>query len=192
VQNLIISPAVNALPPLSKTCVTLKLAHVATIFYFGIYENVFLWLQRSFHCPQFIGSKISLLMTSNVIFFQYAIRVTNKLTQTSFLSKTPHSESNFLFLNYPQMLHFTTVMGGKNKFPCLICTFQSDLATRIPNQQTPATMVLLTYSMEQGPSWEANFLQLVKKFPAFYVTRRFLTALTSAHHLSLSWVSPIH
>jgi hypothetical protein len=28
-------------------------------------------------------------------------------------------------------------------------------------------------------------LQLVKKFPAFYGTRRFLTAFTSAHHLSL-------
>jgi hypothetical protein len=30
-------------------------------------------------------------------------------------------------------------------------------------------------------------LQLVKKFPAFYGTRRFLTALTSDRHLSLSW-----
>ena len=29
-------------------------------------------------------------------------------------------------------------------------------------------------------------LQLVKKFPTFYGTRRFLTALTSARHLSLS------
>ena len=29
-------------------------------------------------------------------------------------------------------------------------------------------------------------LQLVKKFPAFYGTRRFITALTSARHLSLS------
>ena len=29
-------------------------------------------------------------------------------------------------------------------------------------------------------------LQLVKKFPAFYGTRRFLTELTSARHLSLS------
>jgi hypothetical protein len=28
-------------------------------------------------------------------------------------------------------------------------------------------------------------LQLVKKFPAFYGARRFLTALTSARHLSL-------
>jgi hypothetical protein len=34
-------------------------------------------------------------------------------------------------------------------------------------------------------------LQLVKKFPAFCGTRRFITALTSASHLSLSWASPI-
>ena len=34
-------------------------------------------------------------------------------------------------------------------------------------------------------------LQLVKKFPAFYGTRRFVTALTSPRHPSLSWASPI-
>jgi len=34
-------------------------------------------------------------------------------------------------------------------------------------------------------------LQLVKKFPAFYGTWRFITALTSARHLSLSWASSI-
>ena len=33
--------------------------------------------------------------------------------------------------------------------------------------------------------------QLVKKLPAFHGTRRFITALTSARHLSLSWASPI-
>ena len=33
--------------------------------------------------------------------------------------------------------------------------------------------------------------QLVKEFPAFYGTRRFITAFTSAHHLSLSWASSI-
>ena len=33
--------------------------------------------------------------------------------------------------------------------------------------------------------------QLVKKFPAFYGTRRFITAFTIARHLSLSWVSSI-
>ena len=34
-------------------------------------------------------------------------------------------------------------------------------------------------------------LQLVKKFPAFHGTRRFITALTSFRHLSLSRASPI-
>ena len=34
-------------------------------------------------------------------------------------------------------------------------------------------------------------LQLVKKFPAFHGTRRFITALTSVRQLSLSWSSPI-
>ena len=47
--------------------------------------------------------------------------------------------------------------------------------------------------MEQSPSWEANWkiLQLIKKFPAFYGTRKFITVLTSARHLSLSWANPI-
>ena len=34
-------------------------------------------------------------------------------------------------------------------------------------------------------------LQLVKKFPAFHGTPRFITALTSVRHLSLSWATPI-
>jgi len=34
-------------------------------------------------------------------------------------------------------------------------------------------------------------LQLVKKFPSFYGTQRFITAFTSSHHLSLSWASSI-
>ena len=34
-------------------------------------------------------------------------------------------------------------------------------------------------------------LQLVKKFPAFHGTRRFISALTSVRHLSLCWASPI-
>jgi hypothetical protein len=34
-------------------------------------------------------------------------------------------------------------------------------------------------------------LLLIKKFPAFHGTRRFITALTSVRHLSLTWASPI-
>ena len=53
---------------------------------------------------------------------------------------------------------------------------------------------LLTYSLTP---WcrvlleKLTGLQLVKKFPAFHGTRRFITALTSVCHLSLSWASPI-
>ena len=36
-----------------------------------------------------------------------------------------------------------------------------------------------------------NGFQVVKKFPAFYGTRRFITAFTSTRHLSLSWASSI-
>jgi len=55
----------------------------------------------------------------------------------------------------------------------------------------PKCKYLYTYSMEQSPSWEANRIQLLKKFPAFYGTRRFIIAITSARHQSLSWASSI-
>jgi len=51
---------------------------------------------------------------------------------------------------------------------------------------------LLTYIlMEQSPPEKLTGFQLVKKFPTFYRTRRFITTLTSARHLSLSWTSSI-
>ena len=49
----------------------------------------------------------------------------------------------------------------------------------------------LTHSMERSPSWEANSTAVVKKFPTFYGTLRFITAFTSAGHLSLSWASSL-
>ena len=53
---------------------------------------------------------------------------------------------------------------------------------------------LLTYLLTpwcRVPLEKLTGLQLVKKFPAFHGTRRFITALTSVRHLSLSWASPI-
>jgi len=53
---------------------------------------------------------------------------------------------------------------------------------------------LLTYLL---PPWsrvlleKLTGLQLVKKFPAFHGTRKFITAPTSVRHLSLSWATPI-
>ena len=52
-----------------------------------------------------------------------------------------------------------------------------------PNLLTPWCRVLLE---------KLTGLQLVKKFPVFYGTRRFITAFTSFRHPSLSWASPIH
>ena len=51
-------------------------------------------------------------------------------------------------------------------------------------------LYILTHSMEESPSSEAVF-QLVKKFPAFYGTQRFITTFTSACHMSLSWANLI-
>ena len=45
--------------------------------------------------------------------------------------------------------------------------------------------------MQQNPSEKLTGSQLVKKFPTFYGTRRFITAFTSARHLTLSWGSSI-
>ena len=58
----------------------------------------------------------------------------------------------------------------------------------------PTPVYLLTYLLTP---WSRVLLekltgiQLVKKFPAFYGIRRFITAFTSTHHLSLSWASLI-
>jgi len=53
---------------------------------------------------------------------------------------------------------------------------------------------LITYLLNPGCRVlleKLTGLQLVKKFSAFHGTRRFITALTSVRHLSLSWVSII-
>jgi hypothetical protein len=49
-----------------------------------------------------------------------------------------------------------------------------------------SVLCTFTYSMEQILKKLTGF-QLVKKFPAFYGNRRFITAFTNARHQSLSW-----
>jgi len=62
---------------------------------------------------------------------------------------------------------------------CLVCCSRPDSH---PYLLTPWCRVLLE---------KLTGLQLVKKFPASHETRRFITALTSVRHLSLSWANPI-
>jgi hypothetical protein len=56
----------------------------------------------------------------------------------------------------------------------------------VPNNGT----IYVFKRREQSP-WEVNLLvtQLVKKFPAVYGTRRFITVFTRARHFTLSWAS---
>ena len=51
--------------------------------------------------------------------------------------------------------------------------------------------IFITYSTVQSPSSETNWFAASQEIPAFQGTRRFITALTSVRHLSLSWASPI-
>ena len=62
------------------------------------------------------------------------------------------------------------------------CTLPTLLTYLLTYLLTPWCRVLLE---------KLTGLQLVKNFPAFHGTRRFVTALTSICHLSLSWASPI-
>ena len=61
-------------------------------------------------------------------------------------------------------------------------------------QQHCSLQPLLTHSLTP---WcrvlleQLTGLQLLKKFPAFHGTRRFIPALTTIRHLSLFWASPI-
>jgi len=52
-------------------------------------------------------------------------------------------------------------------------------------------MCMCTYLLHGAESFLGSqlVLQLVKKFPAHYGTRRFITVFTSARHLSLSWAN---
>jgi len=55
------------------------------------------------------------------------------------------------------------------------------------------TPYLLTYSMGQSPSWEANHVNFAasQEIPRIYGTRKSLIVPTSARHLSLSWANSI-
>ena len=84
-------------------------------------------------------------------------------------------------------------LGYESFLPCLI-KFSSCYQSRHWHCVFCLLTYLFTYSLT---AWcrvlleNLTGLQLVKKFPAFHVTRRFITALTSVRHLFLSWASPI-
>ena len=64
-------------------------------------------------------------------------------------------------------------------------------ATRRPGLVYPRSLLYLLTPWCRLLLEKLTGLQLVKKFLAFHGTGRFITALTSIRHLSLSWASPI-
>jgi len=54
-------------------------------------------------------------------------------------------------------------------------------------QVTTSYLLLLTYFTEQSPSWEDDRFSASQEISAFYETPIFITAFTSASHMSLSW-----
>jgi hypothetical protein len=82
-----------------------------------------------------------------------------------------------------EVLHFIAIWG--NEFHSL---FQSGISRAFILFRF--RLYLLTLRCRVLPE-QLTGLQLVKKFPAFHGTQRFITAFTSVPHLSLSWASPI-
>ena len=95
---------------------------------------------------------------------------------TAFHRFIPHWNSSVESISY-LLIHFNITLLSAPKSPMY-----------------PAHTIYLTYLITP---WcrvlleKLTGLQLVKKFPAFHGTRRFITAPTSVRHLSLSWTSPI-
>jgi hypothetical protein len=67
--------------------------------------------------------------------------------------------------------------------PPVLILNQINPVRSLPAWCTPCSKVLLE---------KLKYLQLVKKFPAFYGNRKFITACTSARHLTLYWARSIH
>ena len=100
------------------------------------------------------------------------LAVSNKLTVRAIFCD---SEKTFDCVNHNILLSKLNFYGIVGKF----CMLMRSLLTYLLTSWYRVLLEKLTG------------LQLVKKFPKFHGTRKFITALTSVHHLSLSWASPI-
>ena len=80
------------------------------------------------------------------------------------------------------------------KLVCLVANKRPGITLPVINEHVSDHVLIFLYFL---PPWcrvlldTLTGLQLVKKFPAFHRTQRFITALTSVRQLSLSWASPI-
>jgi len=101
--------------------------------------------------------------------------------------KSPHIHQIILQMIYLIYQNFLILFGLKaicitSRRSLLIHLFRGRVIPVLTYLLTPWSRVLLE---------KLTGLQLVKKFPTFYGTQRFITAFTSVRHLSLSWATSI-
>ena len=84
------------------------------------------------------------------------------------------------------------MMWEQRKLLVLFCLSVLWDTLKLPDHRAEAKRINVpknqTYSIQQSPSGSL----LIKKFPTFYGTRRFITAFTSARHLFLFWARSVH
>ena len=127
-------------------------------------------------------------------------KTTNSIKQSTSYENSSFLSSQILppFNRTRKAISVFTSLLTEVTTPCNVFSFYTILLTYLllltySMEQNP---YLLTYSMEQNPylltPWsrilreQLNGFQTFKEFPAFYETRKFITAFTSARHLSLS------
>ena len=89
---------------------------------------------------------------------------------------------------------YTRPAGSGLYIPAVTLILSSETSSLYGVKLSVVKPYVLTYLLTP---WSRTLLkkltgfQLVKKFPAIYATRRFITAFTSARHLSLSCASDV-
>ena len=120
---------------------------------------------------------------SHLIFIQFTAVTYNWFHRYPQLLDTSYQPSHHLTTHSTQNItqwHVAVFFGHFNHYMPRLCGQYSE--GLFAHLFTPWRRVLLE---------KLTGSQLVKKFPAFYGTRRFITAITSASHLSLSWANSI-
>ena len=85
--------------------------------------------------------------------------------------------------SFPEKKGLKTAKGNITQYSCIvICTSSTTTTYLLTYLLTPWCKVLLE---------KLTGLQLVKKFPTFHGTRRFITALKSVRQMCLFWANPI-
>ena len=102
----------------------------------------------------------------------------------------PKSWHDFLMEHREQLPHFVCNLFALARHLSVKKILFTTTPSVLQCRKSPSKLNTYLLTPTSGvPLEKLTSLQLVKKFPAFYGTQRFITAFTSARHLSLYWAS---